>query len=77
MNNEYMKVDGHEGLARDPHTNSIVNINTLEYDDYIKRKSIKLKEVEKIQIMERDLASIKDDIDEIKSLLRSISNESR
>lgn len=77
MNNEYMKVKGHEGLARDPHTNSIINVNTSEYEEYMKRRSIKSKENQKIQSIEEDLANIKGDIDEIKSLLRGIANGSK
>mgnify|MGYP001235256545 FL=1 len=76
MKENYIKVKGHGGLARDPHTNSIINVNNSEYDEYIKRKSLKSKENEKINILETDLANIKNDIDEIKHLLRSLTNES-
>ena len=77
MDNDYMKVKGHEGLLRDPHTNSIVNTDHSEYNEYLSRKQAKSKDNQKIQSLEEDLANMKSDIDEIKSLLRSIANGSK
>ena len=37
----YLKVEGHSGLYRDPKTNSIVNRNNSEYNEYMSRKKIK------------------------------------
>lgn len=61
---------------RDPNTNSIVNINMSEYQEYITRRDSKSEKNQKIQNLESDVASIKNDLDEIKSLLRSLVNES-
>lgn len=71
-----MKVKGREGLARDPHNNSIINVNSSEYNEYVKMKKVKTKENQKIKIIEEDLDTIKSDIDEIKSLLGRIANGS-
>ena len=73
----YFKVKGHDHLIRDPKTNSIININMSEYNEYISRKNSKLKEDEKVQNLEFDVANIKEDLNEIKNLLRSLINESR
>jgi DNA-binding ferritin-like protein len=73
---EYLKVDGHTHLYRDPKTNSIINRNMSEYQEYVSRKNIKSEENQKIQNLESDVANIKDDIDEIKNLLRRLVNES-
>ena len=48
-----------------------------DYQEYLTRKTIKNKENEKIQNLESDLAILKDDIGEIKNLLRSIANGSK
>lgn len=74
---DYIKVKGHEGLIRDPQTNSIINTNMSEYQEYVSRKKIKNEEQQKIQNLESDVANIKDDLDEIKFLLRSLVNESK
>ena len=73
---DYIKVKGHDHLIRDPKTNSIININVSEYDEYISRRDSKLKENQKIQNLESDVTNMKEDLDEIKFLLRRLINES-
>lgn len=72
---EFIKVEGHDSLIRDPRTNSIVNTNMAEYQEYVSRKKIKDEEQQKIQKLENNVASIKNDLDEIKTLLMRLSNE--
>ena len=71
---DFMKVKGHDNFIRDPHTNSIINTNMTEYQEYVSRKKVKNEEQQKLQNLEQDVASIRGDLDEIKSLLRSLSN---
>jgi hypothetical protein len=73
---EYLKIKGHDNLLRDPNTNSIVNTNMAEYQEYVMRKKSKNEENQKIQTLESDVASMKDDLDEIKNLLKRLINES-
>lgn len=72
---EFLKVEGHNSYIRDPKSNSIINVNTNEYNEYLSRKESKNKEIQKIQNLEQEVASMKDDLSEIKSLLRRIANE--
>ena len=74
---EYAKVEGHSYLLRDSKTNSIINTNMVEYQEYLNRRNVKVDENQKIQHLESDVANIKNDLSEIKSLLRSLVNESR
>ena len=73
---EYIKVKGHDHLIRDPKTNSIINTNMSEYNEYISRRDSKLKESEKVNNLESDITNMKEDLDEIKLLLRRLINES-
>lgn len=73
----YIKVKGHDHLIRDPETNSIINTNMSEYKEYISRRDSKIEENQKVQNLESDVANMKDDLNEIKNLLRSLLNESR
>jgi uncharacterized coiled-coil DUF342 family protein len=73
---DYVKVKGHDYLIRDPKTNSIINTNMSEYNEYLSRRDSKLKENQKIQNLEKDLDNIKDDLNEIKNLLRNLANGS-
>ena len=68
----YIKVKGHDNLIRDSKTNSIINTNMVEYNEYILRRNSKLKEIEKLQNLESDVTNIKNDLDEIKSLLKEL-----
>ena len=72
----YIKVKGHDHLIRDPKTNSILNTNMSEYNEYISRRDSKLKENQKVQNLESDVANMKEDLDEIKFLLRRLVNGS-
>jgi hypothetical protein len=73
----YIKVKGYDHLIRDPKTNSIINTNMTEYKEYISRRDSKLEESQKIQNLEKDLDNIKCDLDEIKFLLRNLTNGSK
>jgi len=74
MKKEYVKVSGYSDLVRDPETNSIINKNKSEYNEYMMRKNLKSEENQKVQTIEDEVASIKSDVNEIKSLLRELIN---
>jgi len=69
-----MKVEGHESLIRDENSNAILNTNLSEYDQYLSIRSKRKKGTNRIDNMENDLKSLKDDINEIKTLLKELSN---
>ena len=69
-----MKVEGHESLIRDENSNAILNTNLSEYDQYLSIRSKRKKGTDRIDNMENDLKSLKDDINEIKTLLKELSN---
>lgn len=71
----YSRVQGYEHLIRDESTKSIINTNVSDYENYLKMKHIKENEVKRIQDIEKDLNSLKDDISEIKNLLRKLAND--
>jgi hypothetical protein len=73
---EYVKVKGHDHFVRDPRTNAIINTNKSQYNEYLLHKESKVKEQQKIQELEENVANMKDDLNEIKSLLRSLINGS-
>ncbi len=70
----YLKVEGHRELYRDSTTNSIVNRNTSDYNRYMSQKKTKNEETEKVDTMEQDLTNLKNEINEIKSLLKDLVN---
>ena len=69
---EYAKVEGHSYLIRDSKTNSIINTNMVEYQEYLNRRNVKADENQKVQAIEEEVYNIKNDISEIKSLLKEL-----
>ena len=65
-------MEGHKDLARDPETNAIVNVNTLEYTQYLSRRDVKTEKNQKVQTIEQDLANVKSELNEIKLLLKEL-----
>jgi len=70
------KVEGHSNLIRDEETKAIINTSMTDYNNYIMQKKLKEKEAQKINSIEKEVSNIKDDLNEIKNLLRRMSNES-
>jgi hypothetical protein len=68
------KVEGHDHLIRDENTNAILNTNSSEYNQYISIRAKRRQGTDRIDNMEDDLKSLKDDINEIKTLLKALSN---
>ena len=69
----FMNWKQHKDLARDPQTNAVINVNELEYNHYISSES-KHKKNQKVQTIEQEVANMKSDLDEIKSLLKEFLN---
>ena len=58
-----IKVEGHPHLYRDPNTGAIINCDDHGYDQYIKSLESRKKQKDEIKRM-------RDELDEIKSLLK-------
>lgn len=71
---KYHKVKNQHDLSRDIETNSIVNTNTKEFEKYMTRRQVRSKGHDKVEMMENDLSRLKDEINEIKNLLRKLAN---
>ena len=71
---EHYTIEGHGDLARDPATGAIVNVNSLDYIHYTVGRDAKKSRNERVDSMENDLASLKGEIGEIKSLLKELVN---
>ena len=70
----YSNVKGHTDLVRDNSTRAIISNDSSQYDNYLQRRAQRQQGKDRIDNMENDLKSLKDDISEIKNLLRALSN---
>ena len=71
---DYVKVKDHEHLIRNTKSNCIVNTNKAEYEEYVTRRKLKKSEKNKVENIERDISTLRNEITEIKDLLRSLEN---
>ena len=71
---KHINVEGHSNLVRENNSNAILNKNYSEYDNYIQSRAKRKQGTDRIDTMEDDLKSLKDDINEIKTLLKALSN---
>jgi len=69
-----MKVEGHQDLIRSENTNAILNTDISQYNQYLTLRAKRKQGTNRIDNMEDDLKSLKDDINEIKTLLKALSN---
>jgi len=65
-----MKVKENMDLKRDPKSNSIINTNTNDYERYLVQRKAKKQETQKVSSIEDDLVRLKNEMNEIKSLLK-------
>ena len=71
---EHIKVKENDKLVRNPKSNFIVNTNKREYDEYMHRRKMKQDEKNKVENLEKDMNTLKNELGEIKSLLKEILN---
>ena len=72
---KYLKVKSENSLVRDVDSNAIVNQDKSEFDKFLELSRRKYEEKRKFDDMRSDLDSLKQDMDEIKTLLRNIMDK--
>ena len=72
---KYLKVKSEDSLVRDVDSNAIVNQNKDEFDKFLKLSQKKYEEKKKFDNMRSDLDSLKQDMNEIKTLLKNIMDK--
>ena len=71
---KHLNVKGHADLVRDNSTGAILNNDSSQYNQYLTLRAKRKQGTDRIDNMENDLKNLKDDINEIKTLLRALSN---
>ena len=73
--NKYLKVKSDVSLVRDMDSNAIINQNQSEYDKFVRVSQKKYEEKRKFDNMREDLDTLKNDMEEIKTLLKNIMDK--
>ena len=66
---KFVKVKDHPSLKRDTYTQAVINTSNSEYEEY---KKIQENASIRSRIIENEINSLKNDISEIKSILKQI-----
>jgi len=73
--NKHIKVKSDVSLVRDVDSNAIISKNQSEFDKFLKLSQKKYEEKKKFDDMRSDLDSLKQDMNEIKTLLKNIMDK--
>lgn len=65
----HIPVKNHSGLYRDSQSGAIINSNKNDFQKYIENRNRMQNQSEKVENLEKNLDKLKDDINDIKSLL--------
>lgn len=69
---DYLKVENETSLIRDIKSNAIINTNHGDYEKFLNISRKKVQEKKEFNELKSDVSSLKDDMNEIKLLLKSI-----
>jgi len=70
MNDDFIQVEGEQGLVRDPNSGAILNINRDQQEAARDR-------LRRFKMKEQELQDLKNDVGELKSLLMQLLEEKR
>ena len=70
MMEDLISVEGHPNLFRDQKTGAIVNYDNSSYNQYLSSVSNRMN-------TKKEIENLKDEVNEIKSLLKELLNETR
>ena len=69
---KFIPVKDKKNLYRDSDWNAIINTHKSSYHSYMKLREQKLKDKERIDLINDEVKSIKDDLKELKSLIHKL-----
>jgi K+/H+ antiporter YhaU regulatory subunit KhtT len=72
---DFAKVKNDSNLIRDLESNAILNTNSRDYENYMRIKNRKERELKRMDSIESELNYVKNEISEIKNLLIELSNK--
>lgn len=72
----FVKVQDKEGLVRDLSSGAIINTNTSEYENYVRKRNAAKQLREDLDKQSKEINNIKNELGEIKQLLIKLINNS-
>lgn len=72
VHNTFLKVTGHDALVRDAKSRAILNTSKEQFNNYILTRQRALEQKNMIEEQQKELQTLKQDVSEIKSLLKQL-----
>jgi hypothetical protein len=72
MKKDYVSVEGHADLVRDPKSNAVLNINKSEIQNAREAKKIRQQKMREEQELKETVDTLKEEMNDIKSLLSQL-----
>ena len=69
---QYISVEGHPDLARDPDTGAIVNINTRKIQQAKEQKRLRRQKMKEQQDLKAKVEGLENDISDMKNMLSQL-----
>ena len=69
-----VRVEGHTGLVRDTNSNAIVNVSKSDYQLYMSRYTAREKQSDVLRDTVKEINTLKQELFEIKNILKEIKN---
>jgi len=70
----FIPVEGMDGLFRDPHSGAIINSNKLDYETYVRHRQKLNNDREDFEKLQSEVTNMKSDVDQIKFMLKNITD---
>jgi hypothetical protein len=67
-----LKVEGYQDLVRDEYSSAIINTNKSDYEKYMQRRKAMKKNNDKIRDACREINNLKQELYEIKDLIKKL-----
>ena len=67
-----LKVEGYQDLVRDEYSSAIINTNKSDYEKYMQRRKAMKKNNDKIRDTCREINNLKQELYEIKDLIKKL-----
>jgi hypothetical protein len=75
MMGNFLKVEGNPSLVRDMETKAILNNNSSDYENYLRKRDSMLSSQEMISRHTEEITEIKEDLSQIKNMLMALLNK--
>lgn len=72
-----LKVEGHDGLVRDPSTLAIINTNKSEYEQHMLRKKLLADKKNEAAKQQEEMNTIKSELLELKSMVAELLSKGK